>query len=386
MFRLGRITMKIKLRDLNRQYTNNKKVIDLAINNVLSHGQFISGNEVEELEHKLAEYVGVDYCITCANGTDAMLLVLMAWNIGPGDAVFVPDFTFVATAEVVALRGATPIFVDVDERTFNMDAVDLEKAIQEVLKQGELKPRVIIPVDLFGLPADYEAISKVAEKYNLLILEDAAQGFGGSIAGQKACSFGKVATTSFFPAKPLGCYGDGGAIFTNNKMLAELLYSIRVHGKGENKYDNVRVGTNSRLDTLQAAILIEKLSFLDEEIQRVNEIAEIYSKEITDKIQKPLVELPYLSSYAQYTIILKSPEQRKKMIESLASHGIPTTIFYPKTLSDQKVFSKGRYLRRTIKATFLADRVLSIPIHPYLTQQEIEFIIQRINEFVEYDS
>jgi dTDP-4-amino-4,6-dideoxygalactose transaminase len=215
---------KIELRDLKRQYTTYKTNIDNAIQRVLSHGQFISGSEVEELEHKLAEYCGVDYCITCANGTDAMVLVLMAWNIGPGDAVFVPDFTFVATAEVVALRGATPIFVDVDERTFNMDSIDLEKAIQEVLKQGELKPRVIIPVDLFGLPADYEAISKVADKYNLLIIEDAAQGFGGSIADKKACSFGKVATTSFYPAKPLGCYGDGGAIFTNNKKLAELLY------------------------------------------------------------------------------------------------------------------------------------------------------------------
>jgi UDP-2-acetamido-2-deoxy-ribo-hexuluronate aminotransferase len=248
----------IELRDLKRQYKANKINIDKAIENVLSHCQFISGNEVEELEYKLADYVGVDYCITCANGTDAMFLVLMAWDIGPGDAVFVPDFTFVATAEVVVLRGATPIFVDVDDRTFNMDPIDLEKAIQEVLEKGELKPRVVIPVDLFGLPADYESITKVADKYNLLILEDAAQGFGGSIADKKACSFGKAATTSFFPAKPLGCYGDGGAIFTNNKKLAELLYSIRVHGKGENKYDNVRVGTNSRLDTLQAAILIEK--------------------------------------------------------------------------------------------------------------------------------
>jgi UDP-2-acetamido-2-deoxy-ribo-hexuluronate aminotransferase len=373
---------KIELRDLKRQYNTHKINIDSAIHRVLSHGQFISGREIELLEQKLAEYVGVDYCITCANGTDAMLLVLMAWNIGPGDAVFVPDFTFVATAEVVALRGATPIFVDVDERTFNMDAVDLEKAIQEVLKQGELKPRVIIPVDLFGLPADYEAISKVAEKYNLLILEDAAQGFGGSITGRKACSYGKAATTSFFPAKPLGCYGDGGAIFTNNKKLAELLYSIRVHGKGENKYDNVRVGTNSRLDTLQAAILIEKLSFLDEEIQQVNEISQLYNKGLSSKITKPVVDYPFESSYAQYTIILESLEQRLQLINFLGSLGIPTTVFYPKALSDQTVFSRDKYLRKTTRSLYLADRVLSIPIHPYLFTDEVEFIIHSINDFL----
>ncbi len=372
---------KIELRDLKRQYNTYKTNIDNAIQRVLSHGQFISGSEVEELEHELAEYVGVEYCITCANGTDAMVLVLMAWSIGPGDAVFVPDFTFVATAGVVALRGATPIFVDVDERTFNMNPIDLEKAIKVVLKQGELKPRVIIPVDLFGLPADYEAISKVAEKYNLLILEDAAQGFGGSIAGRKACSFGKAATTSFFPAKPLGCYGDGGAIFTNNKKLAELLYSIRVHGKGENKYDNVRVGTNSRLDTLQAAILIEKLTFLDKEIQRVNEIADAYNLGLTKIVKKPFVEFPYFSSYAQYTIIIESFERRNDLIEFLGTKDIPTTVFYPKALSNQSVFTSNKFLRTTIKAQALCDRVLSIPIHPYLTNEEVNYIIDSINEF-----
>jgi UDP-2-acetamido-2-deoxy-ribo-hexuluronate aminotransferase len=374
---------KIEMRDLKRQYNTHKVNIDNAIQRVLSHGQFISGNEVEVLEQKLAEYVGVDYCITCANGTDAMALVLIAWNIGPGDAVFVPDFTFVATAEVVALRGATPIFVDVDDHTFNMDPVDLEKAIQEVLKQGELKPRVVIPVDLFGLPADYEAIAKVAEKYNLLILEDAAQGFGGSIAGRKACSFGKVATTSFFPAKPLGCYGDGGAIFTNNKKLAELLFSIRSHGKGYNKYDNVLVGTNSRLDTIQAAILIEKLKLLDEEIKRVNEIADKYNVEISNKIIKPHVEIPFRSSYAQYTITLDSIEQRERLIKLLFAKEIPTTVFYPIALSDQKVFSKDIHLRRTKISAFLAERVLSIPIHPYLVSDEVDFIISAINEILE---
>jgi UDP-2-acetamido-2-deoxy-ribo-hexuluronate aminotransferase len=371
----------IEIRDLIRQYQVRKKAIDSAIERVLSHGQFISGNEVELLEKRLANYVGVNYCISCANGTDAMTLVLMAWNIGPGDAVFVPDFTFVATAEVVALRGATPIFVDVNEDSFNMDSIDLEKAVEEVLKQGELRPRVIIPVDLFGLPADYEQISSVAEKYNLLVLEDAAQGFGGSIANKKACSFGKAATTSFFPAKPLGCYGDGGAIFTNNKKLAELLYSIRVHGKGDNKYDNVRLGTNSRLDTLQAAILIEKLSFLDEEIKRVNEIAEAYNTGLIKAIRKPQINFPYYSSYAQYTIILDSNEIRELLIKFLNNKKIPTTIFYPKSLSNQAVFIQSKYLRSTVIAQALCDRVLSIPIHPYLTNEEVQYIIDSVNAF-----
>jgi len=371
---------KIELRDLRRQYNSHKKSIDDAIQSVLSHGQFISGNEVEILEKKLAEYVGVDYCITCANGTDAMTLVLMAWNIGPGDAVFVPDFTFVATAEVVVLRGATPIFVDVNERTFNMDPVDLEIAIQEVIDRGQLKPRVIIPVDLFGLPADYEKIMKVAEKHNLLVLEDAAQGFGGSISGKKACSFGKAATTSFFPAKPLGCYGDGGAIFTNNKKLAEILFSIRVHGKGEHKYDNVRIGTNSRLDTIQAAILIEKLNLLDQEIDKVNEIADLYSKGLSKKIITPLIQNPFKSSYALYTIILESTELRDRVVKFMNSKDIATSVFYPKAMSNQKVFSNGLHLRETTKSEMLVTRVLSIPIHPYLRIDEIELIISSLND------
>jgi UDP-2-acetamido-2-deoxy-ribo-hexuluronate aminotransferase len=372
---------KIELRDLKRQYYTYKKVIDNVIQRVLSNGQFISGDEVQVLEKELAKYVGVDYCISCANGTDAMTLVLMAWKIGPGDAVFVPDFTFVATAEVVSLRGATPIFVDVIERTFNMDPVDLERAIKEVLERGELKPRVIIPVDLFGLPADYEKISQVADKYNLLILEDAAQGFGGSIAGKKACSFGKAATTSFFPAKPLGCYGDGGAVFTNNKRLAELLYSIRNHGKGENKYDNIRIGTNSRLDTLQAAILLEKLKFLDKEIAYVNKVAELYNNEITNRVLKPLVESPFISSYAQYTIVLDSSSHRQGLIDYISSKGIPSTIFYPKALSEQNVFEGNPFLRLTKQSSNISKRVLSIPIHPYLTTIEIKLIIKSINDF-----
>ena len=374
---------KIELKDLGRQYKKYKRRIDKAVRGVFQSTSFISGKEVDVLEQQLADYVGVEHCITCANGTDAMALVLMAWDIGPGCAVFVPDFTFFATAEVASLRGATPIFVDVDDRTFNMDAADLDRAILEVLEAGELCPRVVIPVDLFGLPADYSAIEKVAKKYNLLILEDAAQGFGGSINGQRACSFGDAATTSFFPAKPLGCYGDGGAIFTRDKELASVLRSLRVHGKGEDKYDNVRIGTNSRLDTLQAAILIEKLSVLDVELEEVNRIAAIYEQCITRDILKPVISDTYFSSYAQFTLICNSLDQRKQLIGELKNKGIPTSVFYPKALSKQVAFeSYSSNTRVNQNSLRLVDCVVSIPIHPYLAKKEIGNIVQAINDCV----
>jgi len=249
----------MQLRDLNLQYRKYKAEINSAIQKVLDQANFIGGREVEELEMQLADYVDVKHCITCANGTEAMTLVLMSWGVIEGDAVFVPDFTFFSTAEVVSFRGATPVFVDVDRETFNLDPVKLERAIRKVMVEGRLNPKAIIPVDLFGLPADYPNLNKIARKYNLFILEDGAQGFGGSIGGQKSCSFGEAATTSFFPAKPLGCYGDGGALFTNSDHLAQVVRSLKVHGKGDHKYDNVRIGLNSRLDTVQAAILKVKL-------------------------------------------------------------------------------------------------------------------------------
>ena len=374
---------RIELKDLGRQYKMHKRRIDKTIKGVIQSTSFISGKEVEVLEQQLADYVGVEHCITCANGTDAMTLVLMAWNIGTGDAVFVPDFTFFATAEVVSLRGATPIFVDVNEKTFNMDVADLEKAILEVKEAGQLTPKVVIPVDLFGLPADYDAIDMVAKKYKLLVLEDAAQGFGGSINGKKACSFGDAATTSFFPAKPLGCYGDGGAIFTQDSELADVLKSLRVHGKGENKYDNVRIGTNSRLDTIQAAILIEKLAVLDVELEVVNRIAKAYNQSIASILFKPIIPSNYFSSYAQYTLICESFEQRRYLINDLKNKGIPTSVFYPKVLSRQKAFENyPSNIRVNLASITLADRVLSIPIHPYLTKKEIDYIVHVINEVV----
>ncbi len=289
----------MEFRDLKTQYRRYQKEIDAAIQGVLLNVHFIGGEEIQTLEKRLAEYVGVRHCITCANGTEAMTLVLMAWELKAGDAVFVPDFTFFSTGEVVVFRGATPIFVDVNRDTFNMDTVKLEEAIKRVLAAGKLTPRAIIPVDLFGLPANHIEIKRIAEKYQLRVLEDGAQGFGGSIDGKRACSFGHAATTSFFPAKPLGCYGDGGAIFTDDDALALLLQSYKVHGKGENKYDNVRIGVNSRLDTIQAAVLNVKLSaFIDHELDDVNRIYELYTEKLKNTVATPVIPPGYRSSFA----------------------------------------------------------------------------------------
>jgi len=374
----------MEFRDLKAQYNKYKNQIDDAISEVLQNADFISGKEVSRLEKRLADYVGVKHCITCGNGTDAMSLVLIAWNIKEGDAVFVPDFTFFATAEVVSLRGATPIFVDVEEDTFNMDPQDLERRIEEVIKEGILNPKVILPVDLFGLPANYIEIEKIADKYNLRVLEDGAQGFGGSINGKKACSFGNAATTSFFPAKPLGCYGDGGAVFTDDDELAELIRSYAVHGKGENKYDNVRIGTNSRLDTIQAAILNVKLdAFIELELEKIIKIARKYDERLKDLVKTPYIPYGHTSSYAQYTIKMNSKMDRDGLKKYLHENNIPSMIYYVKTMSMQKAFNilKDEY-SNNIVAQRLIDTVLSIPIHPYLKAKDIEYISDKISFFL----
>jgi dTDP-4-amino-4,6-dideoxygalactose transaminase len=326
----------------------------------------------------------VKHCITCANGTDALLMVLMAWDIKAGDAVFVPDFTFFATAEVVALVGATPVFVDVDEDTFNIDPVKLEAAVQRTIKEGLYQPRAIIPVDLFGLPANYPAIEKIAQKYNLLILEDGAQGFGGRIGEQKACSFGHAATTSFFPAKPLGCYGDGGAIFTNDDNLAQELQSIRMHGKGSTRYDNVRIGLNSRLDTIQAAILQVKLrAFIDYELEQVNLIAGLYTKKLKDIVKTPIIPDGYYSSWAQYTILLENEKQRDTLQQKLKEQGIPTMIYYPKPMHKQIAFEDVASNINNLGTTEdLCNRVLSLPIHPYLEEKSIAGLCKAIEKSI----
>lgn len=366
--------------DLKTQYEKLKKEIDVNISSVLNSNQYMMGDFIKQLERSLAEYVGTKYCITCANGTDALQLALMAWNIKKGDAVFVPSFTFYATAEVVSLLGATPIFIDSDSQTFNMDAMKLEKAIKDILNTSELKPKAVIPVDLFGLPADYENIKKIATKYDLKILEDGAQGFGGSYQNRKACSFGDISTTSFFPAKPLGCYGDGGAIFTDNIDYYDILKSLRIHGKGSFKYDNIRIGLNSRLDNIQAAILLPKLkAFSDYELKDRNEIAKEYTKKLHNYATVPYIPKNTISSYAQYTILLENEETRNSLKECLHEKGIPSMIYYPKPLHKQTVYKDYNFnLNELNVAEDLSKRCLSLPMHPYLRSEQIDFICQSV--------
>lgn len=374
----------MQFRDLKTQYEVLKKEIDAAMIEVASSSTFIMGKQVKELETQLAEYVGVKHCLSCGNGTDALTLALKVWGIRPGDAVFVPDFTFFASAEVISFEGATPVFIDVEKDTFNIDPLHLEMMIQKTIKEGKLTPRVIITVDLFGLPANYPAVRTIADKYNLLILEDSAQGFGGNINGKIACSFGDISTTSFFPAKPLGCYGDGGALFTNNDEWALLADSYRIHGKGSFKYDNVRIGMNSRLDTLQAAILLVKFkAFKEYELTDVNKVALKYNERLRDIAKTPFIPEGFYSSWAQYTLILKDKEQRDGLQAFLKEKEIPTMIYYPKPMHEQSAFDFLNYPKGSSPATeYLCDRVLSLPMHPYLTDEIIDQICNTVKEYI----
>ena len=372
----------MQFRDLKHQYQVLKPQIDQAVLDVMQSGTFIMGQPVKELEAQLADFVGVAHCLTCANGTDALTLALKAWGVGKGDAVFVPDFTFFSSAEVVSLEGATPVFVDVDEETFNISTASLERAIQEVCTDGKLTPRVIVAVDLFGLPANYPKIREIADRYDLLILEDGAQGFGGEIMGRKACSFGDISTTSFFPAKPLGCYGDGGAVFTDNDEWAALIESYRVHGKGAFKYDNVRIGMNSRLDTVQAAILQVKLrTFCDYELADVNKVASRYTELLKDVacIKTPVIPTGFYSSWAQYTLRLDSKERRDTLQTRLKEQGIPSMVYYPTPMHLQTAFqhlaSDNSHLT---SATRLSETVLSLPMHPYMKDEDIQSVVHAI--------
>ena len=374
----------MEFRDLKTQYQKYKNEIDNAIQEVIASSNFIDGKEVKDLEGQLAEYVGVKHCISCANGTEAMTLLMMAWGIKEGDAVFVPDFTFFSTGEVVSFRGATPIFVDVDRRTFNIDKVKLEQAIIKTLDEGRLTPKVVIPVDLFGLPADHYEIDKISKKYNILVLEDGAQGFGGNINGRRACSFGDAATTSFFPAKPLGCYGDGGAIFTNDDKLSKLVRSLKVHGKGENKYDNVRIGINSRLDTIQAAILKVKLkAFINHEVEDVNRVHQLYNKKLNSIVETPFIPDGFYSSFAQYTIMLNNRKQRDGLQAILKEYGIPSMVYYTKPMHKQEAFSYLELDDKNFETTIkLCDTVLSLPMHPYLSESDVERVCQVIRTYL----
>lgn len=373
----------MQFRDLKQQYQVLKHDVDKAMIEVATTCNFINGPQVKQLEIELAEYVGVKHCVTCANGTDALLMAMMAWDIKEGDAVFVPDFTFFSSGEIVAQVGATPVFVDVDVNTFNILPESLESAIKKVISDGKLIPKVVIAVDLFGLPADFTSIRNIADKYDLLVLEDGAQGFGGKINGKKACSFGDMSTTSFFPAKPLGCYGDGGAVFTDNDEIAALLKSIRVHGKGTEKYDNVRIGLNSRLDTIQAAILSIKLkAFSEYELNDINKVAEKYTKKLSNNVDIPVVPKGFYSSWAQYTIKLKDKTTRDGLQKVLKEYDIPSMVYYPKPMHRQEAFDGLAFTADSLDNTIkLCDTVLSLPIHPYLTDEEIEFVSKTVNEY-----
>lgn len=350
--------------DLAAQYQHLKTKIDARIHKVLDHGHYIMGPEVFELEEQLAEYVGVKHAITCANGTDALTLAMMVLDIKEGDAVFCPTFTFFATAETIAFANATPVFVDSEESTFNICPVDLEKRIQQVIAEGKLVPKAIVSVDLFGLPANYVEIEAIAEKYNLKLIEDAAQGFGGSLNGKMAGSFGDVATTSFFPAKPLGCYGDGGAIFTDNDEYAELLRSLRIHGKGLDKYDNVRIGVNSRLDTIQAAVLLEKLAEFPKELVTRQKTADKYESELKERYVTPQVPEGYTSSWAQYTVCC---DDRASEMQRYKAQGIPTMVYYSTCMHQQTAFIDLNYKNGDFPvAEKLSKTVFSLPIHGYM--------------------
>ncbi len=363
--------------DLQAQRRRLGDRIDRAIARVLDHGKFILGPEVAELEAKLAAYTGARHVVTCGNGTDALALVMAAEEIGPGDAVFVPSFTFVASAEIVPARGATPVFVDVLAGTFNIDPISLREAIEEARDRG-LKPRMVIVVDLFGQPADYPAIAAIAEKNGLVVVADAAQSFGASLLGQKVGSWGHYATTSFFPAKPFGCYGDGGAIFTDDADKAALLRSLRVHGQGSDKYDNVRIGVNSRLDTIQAAILIEKLAILDEEIAARQRVADRYGAALTNRATVPSVIAGGTSVWAQYTLLL---DDRDRVAAALRSAGIPTMVYYSIPMHRQSGYRTYPTAPGVLPVSDdLSARALSLPMHPYLDEATQDRIIAAVRD------
>jgi len=366
--------------DLGAQRERIADRLKAAIDKVIEEGRYILGPQVTEFEAKLAEYVGVKHCIACANGTDALLLPLYASGIGPGDAVFVPSFTFAATAEVVALAKAEPVFVDVDPETYNIDIASLEAAIRMIKSEGRLRPKAIIPVDLFGLAADYDAIMQIAERENLLVIEDAAQAIGGTAGDRKCGSFGHVAATSFYPAKPLGCYGDGGAMFTNDSALAEKLRSFAFHGKGETQYDNIHIGINSRLDTLQAAILLEKLAILEDEMIARQTVAQRYAEGLGDVVKASANLTGSRSAWAQYAI--ETPD-RDALKVHLQENGIPSVIYYVKPLHSQVAYSRFPVPPDGLPVSeALPSRILCLPMHPYLSTSDQDRIISTIRNFV----
>jgi dTDP-4-amino-4,6-dideoxygalactose transaminase len=368
--------------DIGAQRQRLGKAIDEAVSRVLAHCQFINGPEVTQLEAELASFSGAKHVVSCASGTDALLMVLMAKGVGPGDAVFCPSFTFCATGEAVALAGATPVFVDVDEATFNIDAASLKRGIATA-RRLELKPTAVIPVDLFGQSADHDAIGAVAAEVGLFVLDDAAQGFGASYKGRRLGTLALATATSFFPAKPLGCFGDGGAIFTDDDELAETLRSIRVHGQGSDKYDNVRLGLTGRLDTMQAAILIEKLKIFEDEIVARNRVAERYARALGNIVTVPRLAPGCTSIWAQYTIRLPKGTDRDQFAAALKAQGVPTTIYYVKSMHQQTAYRDFPVADGGLLVSeSLSFDVISLPMHAYLDEVTQERVIAAVRDAV----
>lgn len=369
--------------DLKAQYQALKPEIDANIQSVLSSAQFIGGPYVKELETQLAAFVGRKHCVTCANGTDALQLAFMSIGVGEGDAVFCPDMTFISSTEPAKMFGAASVFCDITRDTYCLDPESLERQIQAVLAEGKLTPKAVVAVDILGNPCDYDAIGAVCERYGLTLIEDAAQSFGASYKGRRACAFGRIATTSFFPAKPLGCYGDGGAVFTDDDELDKLFRSLCVHGKGPGgKYDNVRVGMNSRLDNLQAAILLPKLKALgDYELDRRQTVAGRYSAAFAGKFVTPFVAEGCVSAWAQYALLAEDTAQRDRIIAHLTEKGIPNMVYYPTPQHALPVFREEPAYGETFQnANDYCARTFSLPMHPYLTETEQETVIQAVLE------
>jgi dTDP-4-amino-4,6-dideoxygalactose transaminase len=374
--------MMLPFIDLQTQYSRLQEEVEEAVISVLRAGKYIMGPEVIELEAQLAAFVETTHCISCSSGTDALVMALMARGIGPGDAVFTPTFTFVATAEAIATVGATPVFVDIDARTFNIDPNELATAIERVTLSDELAPRAVIAVDLFGLPADYERIHAVANSEGLFVIEDAAQSFGGRAGNRRAGALADIGCTSFFPAKPLGCYGDGGAIFTDDAALAEDLRSIRVHGQGSNKYENVRLGITGRLDTVQAAVLLVKMKIFEDELDARQRVAATYKQAIIEaglSLQPPSVPEGYSSAWAQYSVLTEDARERERIIRRLESAGVPTAVYYPRPLHLQNAFAYLGYAPGDFPVSEeISSRIFSLPMHPYLDESTISKIVTAI--------
>ena len=373
----------MEFRDLKRQYQAHRQAIDDAMQEVIRGTHFIGGPQVGQLEERLAAFAGVKHCIACGNGTDALQLALMAWKIGEGDAVFVPDFTFFSSGEVVPLVGAVPVFVDVDPLTYNIDCNSLEKAVECVAQRTAYQPKAIVAVDLFGQPAEYDRIRAIADRYDMLVLEDAAQSFGGLWKEKRTCSLGDISTTSFFPSKPLGCYGDGGAVFTDNDVWAERLRSLHVHGKGGDKYDNIRIGMNSRLDTLQAAVLLAKMDFLEEELTACARVADRYTARLKDAVQTPHILEDRYSAWAQYVVCLKDNEERNRTIACMKEAGIPSAVYYKKPMHLQTAFS-GKQIEAVSCAVTegICKKCLALPFHPYMEDAEIDAVCESVKKAV----